>query len=110
MASPILMRRIPANEEVQLCAFDVLAVDGKDVRDLPLAMRKADLERLLCGRPDGIFINPFEIGAIGPGLFRAACDRALKAWSQTKQPPLDRRTGQGQEQSASCLRVKEAFS
>jgi bifunctional non-homologous end joining protein LigD len=62
------------NDEVQFCAFDVLAVDGEDVRDLPLSMRKANLGRLLRGRPDGIFINPFEIGAIGPDLFRAACD------------------------------------
>jgi ATP-dependent DNA ligase len=46
-------------EEVQLCAFDVLAVDADDLRDLPLSMRKANLERLLRGRPDGIFISPF---------------------------------------------------
>ena len=34
------------NEEVQLCAFDVLAMDGDDLRDLPLSMRKANLARL----------------------------------------------------------------
>src|ERR1700722_18430169 len=62
------------NDQIQFCAFDVLAVDGEDVRDLPLSMRKSNLERLLRGRPDGIFINPFEIGAIGPDLFRAARD------------------------------------
>jgi hypothetical protein len=28
-------------------------------------MRKANLDRLLRGRPDGIFVNPFEIGSIG---------------------------------------------
>jgi bifunctional non-homologous end joining protein LigD len=56
----------------------VLAIDGDDLRDLPLSMRKANLERLLRGRPDGIFINPFEIGAIGPDLFRAACDMGLE--------------------------------
>jgi bifunctional non-homologous end joining protein LigD len=66
------------NDQVQFCAFDVLAVDGEDVRDLPLSMRKTNLERLLRGRPDGIFINPFEIGAIGPDLFRAACDMGLE--------------------------------
>ena len=66
------------NAEVQLCAFDVLAVDGEDVRDLPLSMRKTNLERLLRGRPDGIFVNPFESGAIGPDLFRAACDIGLE--------------------------------
>jgi len=31
------------NEEVQLCAFDVLAMDGDDLRDLPLSMRKTNL-------------------------------------------------------------------
>jgi bifunctional non-homologous end joining protein LigD len=56
----------------------VLAIDGEDVRDLPLSMRKANLDRLLRGRPDGIFINPFEIGAIGPDLFRAACAMGLE--------------------------------
>jgi bifunctional non-homologous end joining protein LigD len=66
------------NAEVQLCAFDVLAIDGDDVRDLPLSMRKANLDRLLRGRPDGIFINPFEIGAIGPDLFRAAREMGLE--------------------------------
>ena len=35
-------------------------------------------QRLLRGRPDGIFINPFEIGAIGPDLFRAACNLGLE--------------------------------
>ena len=34
--------------------------------------------RLLRGRPDGIFVNPFEIGAIGPELFRAACSMGLE--------------------------------
>ena len=47
------------SEEVQLCAFDVLAMDGDDLRRLPLSMRKANLARLLRGRPEGIFINPF---------------------------------------------------
>jgi bifunctional non-homologous end joining protein LigD len=43
------------NGEVQLCAFDVLALGGDDLRALPLSMRKTNLERLLRGRPDGIF-------------------------------------------------------
>ena len=66
------------NDEVQLCAFDVLTMGGEDVRTLPLSMRKTKLERLLRGRPDGIFVNPFEIGAIGPDLFRAACNHGLE--------------------------------
>src|SRR5215471_6495279 len=50
----------------QLCAFDVLAMDGDDLRNLPLSMRKANLARLLARRPEGIFISEFEQGEIGP--------------------------------------------
>ena len=66
------------NEEVQLCAFDVLAMDGDDLRRLPLSMRKANLQRLLARRPDGIFISEFEQGEIGPHLFRKACEFGLE--------------------------------
>ena len=45
-----------------------------DLRRLPLSMRKANLARLLVGRPDGIFLSPFEQGEIGPDLFRKACE------------------------------------
>lgn len=66
------------NEEVQLCAFDVLAMDGDDLRNLPLSIRKTNLARLLTRRPDGIFVNPFELGEIGPDLFRKACEFGLE--------------------------------
>jgi hypothetical protein len=42
------------NDEVQLYAFDILALDGDDLRRLPLSMRKPHLARLLARRPDGI--------------------------------------------------------
>ncbi|MFB6451193.1 ATP-dependent DNA ligase [Bradyrhizobium tunisiense] len=66
------------DDEVQLDAFDLLAVGGEDLRQLPLEMRKTNLARLLRGRPDGMFVAPFESGAIGPDLFRAACDLRLE--------------------------------
>ncbi len=59
------------NDQVQLYAFDMLAGDGDDMRQLPLSMRKANLARLLARRTEGIFIGPFEQGEIGPDLFRA---------------------------------------
>jgi ATP-dependent DNA ligase len=65
-------------EEVQLYAFDILALDGEDLRPLPLSMRKTNLARLLARRPDGIFVAPFEQGEIGPDLFRAACNMGLE--------------------------------
>jgi bifunctional non-homologous end joining protein LigD len=45
-------------DEVQLYAFDILALDGDDLRGLPLSMRKTNLARLLARRPDGIFVAP----------------------------------------------------
>jgi len=47
-------------------AFDILALDGDDLRGLPLSIRKTNLARLLARRPDGIFVAPFEQGEIGP--------------------------------------------
>src|SRR6202049_4455756 len=64
--------------EVQLYAFDCLALDGDDLRKLPLSMRKTNLARLLARRPDGIFVSDFEQGEIGPELFRKACEFGLE--------------------------------
>ena len=61
------------DHEVQLYAFDILAMGGDDLQSLPLHLRKANLEQLLARRPDGITVAPFERGEIGPDLFRAAC-------------------------------------
>jgi bifunctional non-homologous end joining protein LigD len=66
------------DDEVQLYAFDMLALNGDDLRKLPLSMRKANLARLLARRPEGIFVSDFEQGDIGPDLFRAACKFGLE--------------------------------
>jgi bifunctional non-homologous end joining protein LigD len=66
------------DDEVQLYAFDCLALDDDDLRGLPLSMRKTNLARLLARRPDGIFVAPFEQGEIGPDLFRKACEFGLE--------------------------------
>ena len=52
------------NDEVQLCAFDILVEGGDDLRRLPLHLRKTNLERLLARRPEGIFVNPFRSNLI----------------------------------------------
>jgi bifunctional non-homologous end joining protein LigD len=66
------------DDEVQFCAFDILVEGGDDLRKLPLHLRKTNLGRLLARRPEGIFVNRFERGEIGPDLFRAACDMGLE--------------------------------
>jgi ATP-dependent DNA ligase len=66
------------NDAAQLYAFDLIAADGDDLRELPLFERKSRLGKLLRGRPEGVFVAPFESGAIGPGLFEAACRMDLE--------------------------------
>jgi bifunctional non-homologous end joining protein LigD len=66
------------DEEVQFYAFDMLVGDGDDMRSLPLSIRKANLAWLLSRRSDGIFIAQFELGKIGPDLFRAVCGTGLE--------------------------------
>ena len=104
------------NDEVQLYAFDCLALDGEDLRKLPLMMSKANLARLLARRPDGIFVSDFGQGDIGPDLFRKACEFGLEGLISKRRESAYR-----PGRSASWIkvknrshpameRVKEAFS
>ena len=85
------------DDEVQLYAFDILALDGEDLRKMPLSMRKTNLARLLARRPEGIFVAPFEQGEIGPDLFRAVCNFGLEGLVSKRGigpiAPAGRRTG-----------------
>ena len=72
------------NTEVQLCAFDVLSIEGEDLRKLPLSMRKTNLERLLRGRPDGDLRQPVRGGrdwtrSLPGGLSHGAGGTGVKA-------------------------------
>ena len=60
--------------------FDLVAVDGDDLREMPLLERKARLSKLLDRRPEGIFVAPFERGEIGPDPFRASCRMKVRGF------------------------------
>jgi bifunctional non-homologous end joining protein LigD len=77
------------NEEVQLCAFDVLAMDGDDLRDLPLSMRKTNLARLLARHGTGRTGVEAPRPAISGGTVKAL--------------------GQGEESAASCDEAGDGF-
>jgi ATP-dependent DNA ligase len=66
------------DERAQLYAFDMLAGDGEDQRQLPLSLRKSNLARLLKRRIPGVFIAEYEEGEIGRDLFRVACNMGLE--------------------------------
>jgi hypothetical protein len=76
------------NDEVQFCAFDIMVEGDDDLRKLPLHLRKTSLERLLARRPEGLFLNPFEQGEIGPELSRGRLPDGLAPRSIPLRLPL----------------------
>ena len=104
------------DEEVMLYAFDLLALEGDDLRKLPLHLRKNNLARLLARRPEGIFVSEFEQGEIGPDLFRQACKFGLEGLV-SKRRESTYRAGRSphwikvkNRSHPAIERVKEAFS
>ena len=94
----------------------MLSLDGDDLRNLPLHLRKTNLARLLARRADGIHLAPFEQGEIGPDLFTAACKMRLEGLVSKRR---DRRYRAGTSKDwikvknkahPAMQRVKEAFS
>jgi hypothetical protein len=57
--------------------FDLLFLDGEDIRDLPLVDRKARLEAFLVGAPRSLRYNDHQIGQ-GPAFHRLACEHGLE--------------------------------
>jgi bifunctional non-homologous end joining protein LigD len=75
-----------------LYAFDMIAGDDEDLRNLPLSMRKVALAQLLSREVDGIFTAEYEEGDIGDVLFRVACNMGLEG---IVSKHLDRAYGAG---------------
>jgi bifunctional non-homologous end joining protein LigD len=66
------LRRKPSGEHVFLYAFDLLELDGQDLRREPLETRKATLASLLRGSLPGLRLNE-HIAHDGESVFRHAC-------------------------------------
>jgi ATP-dependent DNA ligase len=81
MTSPIaslavfdLLRRRRHGDDVILCAFDLLELDGQDMRRAPLEERKAVLAKLLHRTSGGIVYNE-HYEADGAIIYKHACAR-----------------------------------
>ena len=57
---------------VTLCAFDLLELDGEDLRRMPIETRKLTLKSLLRGKHAGIVFNQHFV-ADGASVYRQAC-------------------------------------
>ncbi|WP_158266652.1 hypothetical protein [Alsobacter soli] len=71
------LRSKQAGLQAVLMAFDLLELDGRDLRQLPLVERRAALARLLAAPVDGIALVD-ALDEQGPDLFRHACELGLE--------------------------------
>jgi bifunctional non-homologous end joining protein LigD len=69
-----LLRRRRQGDDVILCAFDLLELDGQDLRRAPLEERQAALAKLLHRTSGGIVFNEHYTGD-GAIIYKHACAR-----------------------------------
>ena len=67
-----LLRQRWHGEDVILCAFDLLELDGRDMRRAPIEERKAALAKVLHQQRDGIVFNQHYTGD-GAIIYKRAC-------------------------------------
>jgi bifunctional non-homologous end joining protein LigD len=67
-----MLRRIRTSAAAVLCAFDLIELNGEDLRGLPIERRKHMLGKLLRGTPSAIVLNE-HYEADGAIVFRKAC-------------------------------------
>ena len=75
------------DDEVQHYAFDCPALDGDDIRSLPLSRHQTNLACLLARRPDGIFVAPFEAARSVLTCFARLASSDLKVVSKRADRP-----------------------
>jgi bifunctional non-homologous end joining protein LigD len=71
------LRSRHACRDARLMAYDLLALNGEDLRKLPLHERRKRLESLLSGN-DALWFSSHVEGAKGAALFRCACAMGLE--------------------------------
>jgi bifunctional non-homologous end joining protein LigD len=95
-----LLRRRWHGDDVILCAFDLLELDGEDLRRQPLEARKAALARLLRGAEAGIALNA-HYEAEGAIVYKHACSLGCEGIVSKRRLAVPRRArrllAEGQE-------------
>jgi len=67
----------PSRAQLRIMVFDLLFLDGHDLRELPLIERKQRLARLMRGRHTPLELSPYTLGN-GPAAAEAACRQHLE--------------------------------
>jgi ATP-dependent DNA ligase len=71
------------DDEVQFCAFDILAEAGDDLRKLPLSMRKANLERRWHVGPRASLSIRLSAAKLAPTCFGLPARWGWRAWCRS---------------------------
>jgi bifunctional non-homologous end joining protein LigD len=90
-----------ADNEAFLYGFDLLEVDGEDLRPQPLLDRKAALAKVLRRAPAGVLVEHAD--GMGQQLFEAACEMGLEGIVSKK---ADRPYRSGPKKCLSWVKVK----
>jgi bifunctional non-homologous end joining protein LigD len=91
VASFDLVRHHRANERIFLYAFDLIELNGDDMRRDPLEVRKATLRSMLAKAGLGLRFNE-HIEGDGPTVFAHACKMGLEG-IVSKRKPLGQEVG-----------------
>src|SRR5687768_5360257 len=65
-------------KEPHFCAFDLLSLDGSDLRGLPLLDRKRRLKKLVGRKKRSSLLYVDHVVGSGVGLFKACCGMDLE--------------------------------
>ncbi|BDA82907.1 ATP-dependent DNA ligase [Aureimonas sp. SA4125] len=68
-----LQQKLKAGEDLSCFCFDLLMLDGEDLRDAPLIQRKKLLKALLDGHEDAVLLYSEHIEGNGPAMFKEVC-------------------------------------
>jgi bifunctional non-homologous end joining protein LigD len=90
---------------VSTYGFDLLALDGEDLRPQPLDRRRARLARILARSTDVIVLSEHLDGDLGPVMYRHACRMGLEGIVSKRR---DRPYLAGR--STTCLKIKNPAS
>ena len=89
----LLQHGLKAGAPLTYYVFDILELDGRDLRDEPLSRRKAILKKVLAGAPDAIRYSEDVVGH-GEEVFAKACQAGLEGIvsKEADKPYVSRRT------------------
>ena len=101
-----LLRWRRQHDPAMLCAFDLIELDGCDLRGEPIEERKAELARLLADGPPNIVFNPV-FGDPGPIIFEQACKFGCESTGsrsriRTRQRSTAKRMRTGADEGKFC--------